>query len=65
MSANNEIYIIKNPNGSYSVYDHDVDTEEDGMFIDLANDLEGAVRIAHNYMEENEVEYGLRIELSK
>ena len=65
MSANNEICIIKNPNGSYSVYDHDVDSDEDGAFIDLASDLERAVRIANKYIEENECEYGLRIELSK
>ena len=66
MSSNNEIYIIKNINGSYSVYDRDVDVpdEERSYSIGLANDLETAINMANEYMIENEVEYGLHIELT-
>lgn len=65
MSANNEIYIRKN-NNIWEIFDRDVDDniEEDAVNLGWAESLEVAVKKANKYMETNEVEYGLNIELS-
>lgn len=67
MSANNELVISKLDDGLWYVDDCDIDDidAEGGHFI---NDkgyrtLENAIKAANKYMEDNLVEYGLRIEL--
>lgn len=61
MSANNELLIQKYKDG-YRVSDID---EMGGHFIQdkPVKTLEEAVRLANKYLEDNVVEYGLRIEL--
>ena len=61
MSANNQLVINRKQNGLYKVADVDVDTAAE--FV-VANDVDGldvAIEKANDYMQENEVEYGLNI----
>lgn len=61
MSANNQLLIQKYKDG-FRVSDID---ETGGHFIqdEPVKTLEEAVKLANKYLEDNEVEYGLRIEL--
>lgn len=62
MSANNKIQIYKEE-GEWRV--DEVNAETGIVIEDLGGwaDLESAVRVANNHMEENEVEYGYHIDL--
>lgn len=59
MSANNQILIIAR-NGKYEVSDVDVDGCGSNH-IETTDTLESAIRSANRYLDENEVEYGLKI----
>jgi len=66
MSANNYIRIKKVINkGSprFIVEDMDADTNKPHCKVGARGDLEAAVAAANEYMKENEVEYGLNIQL--
>ena len=77
MSANNQITIRKKEDGTYQVRHHFVDSlahalagvepTEDELLIEILGDgvekLEEAIKIANKYQEEEEVEYGLNIEI--
>lgn len=61
MSANNFIKIYKN---EYNLWEVDECDAEEGIFmvsIGRGKTLEEAIEFANRYMQENEVEYGLRI----
>lgn len=62
MSANNKIKIYRREL-EWCVYE--VDAETGGIITTLGDwdDLESAIQCANDYMEENEVEYGLQIKL--
>ena len=63
MSANNEL-LIEKIGDKYSVSEVDVDAGG-GFFItdNHFKTLEEAIKAANSYMEENEVEYGLNINI--
>jgi hypothetical protein len=60
MSANNGIFINLN---NFKVYEHGcMDNnfiEEEAFFIGEGKDLEDAVKLAMDYQQTNEVEYGI------
>ena len=62
MSANNYIKIFKE-DMEWCVENRDAETN--GLIEDLGGwaDLESAIRCANNYMENEEVEYGYKIDL--
>ena len=60
MSANNEIRIIKKGK-KYVIYHWDIEGGKLSDKFTEYDNLEDAVREANNFMEENEVEYGLNI----
>lgn len=65
MSANNQLVVYQPEPLVWAVKEIDVDTG--GKNCDVGDeypDLENAIRAANEYMEENEVEYGLRINLA-
>ncbi len=63
MSANNFIGIHKE-NGKYLIEEFDADTHDAySTPFSPTDTLEDAVRAANEYMKENEVEYGLRIDV--
>lgn len=63
MSANNFILIKKNHEGTgFGVQECDADTGAEIDFLGSFAVLEEAVDAANEYQEENEVEYGLKIE---
>ena len=62
MSANNELYIRKRGKW-FEVWNRDVDTGRKFLVLKASN-FKGAIAGAKNYMKDNEVEYGLDIDLS-
>lgn len=63
MSANNFILIKKNHKGTaYSVQECDADTGSEIEFIGTFVQLDTAIEAANEFMEKQEVEYGLQIE---
>jgi predicted RNase H-like HicB family nuclease len=65
MSANNELMITKSY-GEWVVTERDIDTGVLRMPpLGRGKTLEEAVKIANEFMEENEVEYGLNIPLEE
>jgi len=61
MSANNQI-LIKKSLGGWEVFDNDVDTQM-GNLVGMDRSLKKAIKMANDYMEEHEVEYGLRVKI--
>jgi hypothetical protein len=64
MSANNEILITELPS-RFELCNVDVDNPNQGFVIGKAKSLRRAIKIANDYLNENEVEYGLRVRLFK
>lgn len=63
MSANNFIKINKNHKGKWVVREYDADGGGLMRKIAFETSLVGAIRAANLYSSENEVEYGLEIDL--
>lgn len=61
MSSNNQIF-IKKIDSIFEIRDRCIEGGK-GILIGMASNLEEATKKANNYMKENIVEYGLRIEL--
>ena len=61
MSANNQLLIFHSL-GGWEVFDNDVDTQM-GNLVGMDRSLKKAIKMANDYMDEHEVEYGLDIKL--
>jgi len=65
MSANNQLRITRDADGDYEIYDRDVEGNSKGILVKSGGcgSLEGAIRVANEYREVNEVEYVLYIDI--
>ena len=67
MSTNNQIFIGKDDNGHFKIWDQSINVYEDedyktphvGYKVGETDSLEEAIMIAQEYMTNNIVEYGL------
>ena len=63
MSANNFILIKRNlKESAYSVQDCDAETGSENEFIGSFKELDEAFNEANKYMQDNEVEYGIKLD---
>lgn len=63
MSANNFILIRKKKDGNFLVQHCDADTGHEIESLGVFKNLEQASKTANNFIDENEVEYGIKINI--
>jgi len=63
MSANNELLITETPT-HFEISDIDIETKE-GYIVGKSKDLRRAIKMAREYQENYEVEYGIDFDLIK
>lgn len=66
MSANNYLKITKGDKGFFELREHCADEVEDNSdtLIGDADTLEGVIKMANDFQQDNEVEYGLQVDIS-